>query len=168
MSTFLCNKTISKRTPLHKGNPFPQFNVACYKHPGIRLSFEHTTTLLSGEGGEGRTGTATIHEFGLFSGYSQISQYFYLLSWTSFDNILLTLHTSCNRKIIHALLFQIRWIYLRTKKLLFPGMFERQDHWILGVSSIKSRSPLMNKFTGLFWNLLRFFFIALPLSKTIL
>ena len=31
-------------------------------------------------------------------------------------------------------------------------MFERQDHWMLGVSSIKSRGPSMNKFTGLFWN----------------
>ena len=38
----------------------PQFNVASYKHPGIRLPFEYITTLLSGEGGEGRTGTATI------------------------------------------------------------------------------------------------------------
>ena len=116
MSTLLRNKTISKRTPLHKENPFPQFNVACYKHPGIRLSFEYTTTMLSGEGGEGRTGTATIHAFGLFSGCSQISQLVYLLSWTNFDNILLTLHTSCSRKIIHTLLFWIRWIYLRKKK----------------------------------------------------
>ena len=41
----------------------------------------------------------------------------------------------------------------QNKKLLFPGVFERQDHWMLGVSSIKSRSPLMNKFTGLFLNL---------------
>ena len=46
--------------PLHKENPFPQFNVACYKRPGIRLSFEYTKTLLSGEEGEGRTGTATM------------------------------------------------------------------------------------------------------------
>jgi len=30
------------------------------KCPGIRFSFEYTTTLLSGEGGEGRTGTATM------------------------------------------------------------------------------------------------------------
>ena len=41
-------------------NPFPQFNVASHKRPGVRLSFEYTTTLLSGEGGEGRTGTATM------------------------------------------------------------------------------------------------------------
>ena len=75
----LCNKTISKRTPLHKENPFPQFSVAGYKHPGVRLSFEYTTSLLSGEGGEGRTGTAAIHGFGLFSCYSQISQLIYLL-----------------------------------------------------------------------------------------
>ena len=61
ISTFLCNKTISETTPLRKAeNPFPQFNVASYKRPGIRLSFEYTTTLLSGEGGEGRTGTATM------------------------------------------------------------------------------------------------------------
>ena len=59
MSTFLRNKTISKTTPLRKENPFPQFNVASHKRPGIRLSFEYTTTLLLGEGGEGRTGTAT-------------------------------------------------------------------------------------------------------------
>ena len=59
MSIFLRNKTISKTTPLRKENPFPQFNVASHKRPGIRLSFECTTTLLSGEGGEGRTGTAT-------------------------------------------------------------------------------------------------------------
>ena len=60
MSTFLRNKTISKKTPLRKENPFPQFNVASQKCPGIRLSFEYTTTLLSGEGGEGKTGTATM------------------------------------------------------------------------------------------------------------
>ena len=60
MSIFLRNKTISKTTPLRKENPFPQFNVASHKRPGIRLSFEYTTTLLSGEGGEGRTGTATM------------------------------------------------------------------------------------------------------------
>ena len=60
MSTFLRNKTISKTTPLRKENPFPQFNVASHKRPGIRLSFEYTTTLLSGEGGEGRTGTAIM------------------------------------------------------------------------------------------------------------
>ena len=60
MSTFLRNKTISKTTPLREENPFPRFNVASHKRPGIRLSFEYITTLLSGEGGEGRTGTATI------------------------------------------------------------------------------------------------------------
>ena len=43
-----------------QNDPFLQFNVASYKRPGIRLSFKHTTTLLSGEGGEGRTGTATM------------------------------------------------------------------------------------------------------------
>ena len=59
MSTFLRIKTISKTTPLRKENPFPEFNVASHKRPGIRLSFEYTT-LLSGEGGEGRTGTATM------------------------------------------------------------------------------------------------------------
>ena len=60
MSTFLRNKNISKTTPFREENPFPRFNVASHKCPGIRLSFEYTTTLLSGEGGEGRTGTATI------------------------------------------------------------------------------------------------------------
>ena len=59
MFTFLCNKTISTTTPLRKENPLPKFNAASYKRPGIRFSFEYTTTLLSGEGGEGRTGTAT-------------------------------------------------------------------------------------------------------------
>ena len=58
MPTFLCNKTITKMMPLRKENPFPQFNVASYKCPGIRLSFTYTTTLPSG--GEGRTGTATM------------------------------------------------------------------------------------------------------------
>ena len=60
MSTLPRNKIISKTTPLWKENPFPQFKVASHKRPGIRLSFEYTTTLLSGEGGEGRTGTATM------------------------------------------------------------------------------------------------------------
>ena len=60
MSTFLRNKNISKTTPLRKEKPFPQFNVASYKRPGIRLPFEYTTTLLSGEGAEERTGTATM------------------------------------------------------------------------------------------------------------
>ena len=60
MSTFLRNKTISKTTPLQEENLFPRFNVASHKRPGIRLSFEYTTILLSGEGGEGGTGTATM------------------------------------------------------------------------------------------------------------
>ena len=58
MSTFLRNNTISEMTVLRKEIPFPQLNVASYKCPGMRLSFEYTTTLLSGEGGEGRAGTA--------------------------------------------------------------------------------------------------------------
>ena len=33
-------------------NPLPQFNVASYKCPGIRLPFEHTTTSLPGLKGE--------------------------------------------------------------------------------------------------------------------
>ena len=60
MSTLLRNKAISKTTPLRKENPFPQSNVASHKRPGISLSFEYTTTLLSGEGGEGRTVTGTM------------------------------------------------------------------------------------------------------------
>ena len=59
MSTFLGNKTISKTTPLRKETPSPN-SMLLYKRPGIRLSFEYTTTLLSGEGGERRTGTATM------------------------------------------------------------------------------------------------------------
>ena len=43
---------------LRRENPFPQFNVASYKRPGIMLSFEYATTLLLGE--EGGTGTATM------------------------------------------------------------------------------------------------------------
>ena len=40
---------------------FPKQHLcASFKCPGFRLSFEYTTTLLSGEGGEGRTGTATM------------------------------------------------------------------------------------------------------------
>ena len=34
---------------LRKENPLPQFKVASYKCLGIRLSFEHPTTLLPGE-----------------------------------------------------------------------------------------------------------------------
>ena len=60
MSTFLSNKTISKTMPLRKENSFPQFNVASHKRPVIRLSFEYTTTLLSGEGGKRRTAADTI------------------------------------------------------------------------------------------------------------
>ena len=52
MSTFVRNKTIFNRTPLRKEILFSQFYVASNKRPGIRLSFEYTTTLLSGEGGE--------------------------------------------------------------------------------------------------------------------
>ena len=40
--------------------PSSSFNVASYKRAGIRLSFEYTTTLLLGRGGEGRIGTATM------------------------------------------------------------------------------------------------------------
>ena len=75
MSTFLRNKTISKTTPLRKENPFPQFNVASHKRPGIRLSFEYTTTLLSGEGREGRTVTATMCRKMLFK-YTILSTVF--------------------------------------------------------------------------------------------
>ena len=53
-------KLFPKRVTFAKRKPFPQVNVASYKRPVIRLSFDYTTTLLSGEGGEGRTGTATM------------------------------------------------------------------------------------------------------------
>ena len=66
---FPTQQNSSKTTPLWKENPFPQFNVASHKRPGIRLSFEYTTTLLSGEGGEGRTGRATkmLSKYTIFS-----------------------------------------------------------------------------------------------------
>ena len=41
---------------LRKENPLPQFKVSSYKCLGIRPSFEDPTTLLPGEGGEGRIG----------------------------------------------------------------------------------------------------------------
>ena len=94
MSTFLRNKTISKTMPLRKENPFPQFNVASYKRPGIRLSFEYTTTLLSGEGGEGRTGTATMFR-------KMLSKY------TIFSTVL-------SKIVAYSLLFE----YLLTRKKL--------------------------------------------------
>ena len=89
MSTFLGNKTISKTTPLRKENPFPQFNVASHKRPGIRLSFEYTTTLLSGEGGEGRTGTATMFR-------KMLSKY------TIFSTVLskIVAYLACNKQTI--------------------------------------------------------------------
>ena len=86
MFTFLGNKTISKTTPLLKENPFPQFNVVSHKRPGIRLSFECTTTLLSGEGGEERTGTATMFRK-MLSKYSIVS--------TVLSKIVAVVHLSC-------------------------------------------------------------------------
>ena len=47
----LRNKTISKTTALRKQIFFPQFNVASFKRPRIRLSLEDTTTLLPVVGG---------------------------------------------------------------------------------------------------------------------
>ena len=60
MSTFLWQQNYFQNDVLRRENPFPQFNGASYKRPGIRLSFEYATTLLLGEGEEGRTGTATM------------------------------------------------------------------------------------------------------------
>ena len=85
MSTFLRNKTISKTMPLWKENPFPQFNVASHKRPGITLSFEYTTTLLSGEGGEGRTGTATMFRK-MLSKYTIFSTVLYKIVATVYKN----------------------------------------------------------------------------------
>ena len=51
---------MSKPTTQQKEILFPQFTVASYKRPGIRLSFEDATTLLPGGRGEGRIGTATV------------------------------------------------------------------------------------------------------------
>ena len=60
MPTLLHNKTFFKLTPLRKENPFTQFNVAFHTRQAIRLSFEYTTTLLSGKAGEERTGTGSM------------------------------------------------------------------------------------------------------------
>ena len=63
---YTTSKTISKTTHMSKTTTqqkeilFPQFNVASYKRPGIRLSFEDATTLLPGGRGEGRIGTAMV------------------------------------------------------------------------------------------------------------
>ena len=62
MSTFLRNKTFFKLTPLRKENPLIQFNFVFHRRPGIRLSFEYTTTLLSGKAGEKRTGKGLMFE----------------------------------------------------------------------------------------------------------
>ena len=55
---------------LRKEYPIPKFKVASYKSPGIRLSFEDTTTLLPEGGGRGvgRIATATATLFGLVIG----------------------------------------------------------------------------------------------------
>ena len=92
MSTFLRNETISKTTPLRKENPFSQFIVASYKRPGIRLSFEYTTTLFSGEGGEGRTGTATMFRT-MLSKYTIFS--------TVLSKIIARFQTSENNKLLN-------------------------------------------------------------------
>ena len=80
-----------------------------------------------------------------------LSHFFYLLSWTDSDKFNHICPVVSNKVDLS-----------QYKKLLFPGMFEGQDHWMLGVSSIKSRSLLTNKFTGSFWNLSMFSFLALP------
>ena len=105
MSTFLRNKTISKTTPLREENPFPQFNVASHKRPGIRLSFEYTTTLLSGEGGEGRTGTATMFR-------KMLSKY------TIFSTVLSKIVVSMGRLLFLAFLY--RWCFWNKKSLDWP------------------------------------------------
>ena len=52
MSTILRNKLFPKGRLCIKKTPSPnsKSKVACYKGPGIRLSFKYTTTLLSWEG----------------------------------------------------------------------------------------------------------------------
>ena len=62
MPTFLRNKTFFKLPLLRKENGLTQFNVSSQRRLGIRLSFEYTTTLLSGKAGEERTGTASMFE----------------------------------------------------------------------------------------------------------
>ena len=60
LSHFL-NGQATTKTSEWKKTPSPNsMLLPIHKCPGIRLSFEYTTTLLSGEGGEGRTGTATM------------------------------------------------------------------------------------------------------------
>ena len=58
--------TCPKQRLSRKKSSSPQFNVASYKRPGIRLSFEDATTLLPGGRGEGRIGTATVFRKMLF------------------------------------------------------------------------------------------------------
>ena len=57
MPTFLRNKTFFQTNAFEKEKSFTQFNVAFHRRLGIRLSFEYTTTLLSGKAREERTGT---------------------------------------------------------------------------------------------------------------
>ena len=61
MSTFLRNKAIFKTTSLRKENPFPQFNVASHLNAqGSGFLLNTQQHCFQGEGGEGRTGTATM------------------------------------------------------------------------------------------------------------
>ena len=54
-------KLFPKRRRCGKKTPSPNsMLLSTNRRPGIRLSFEYSTTLLSGEGGERRTGTATM------------------------------------------------------------------------------------------------------------
>ena len=62
MPTFLRNKTLLKLTSLRREIRFSQFYVAFHRRLGIRLSFQYTTTLLSGKAGEGRTGAGSMFE----------------------------------------------------------------------------------------------------------
>ena len=55
-------KLFPKRRLCGKKTPSPNSMLLPHKRPGIRLSFEYTKTLLSGEGREGRTGTATMFQ----------------------------------------------------------------------------------------------------------
>ena len=99
MSTLLRNKIISKTKPLRKENPFSQFNVASHKRPGIRLCFEYTTTLLSGEGGEGRTGTAMmfrkmLSKYTIFSTVLSKIVAIYGYIWCSSCDLCFLIHTN--------------------------------------------------------------------------
>ena len=59
---FLTQQNIFQTDAFEERKPLIQFNFVFHRRPGIRLSFEYTTTLLSGKAGEKRTGTGLMFE----------------------------------------------------------------------------------------------------------